>query len=68
MKKDIHPKMYEVEAVCMGCGAHLATVSTQPQLRVSLCSNCHPIFTGKQKFVDTAGRIERFNKKYNKKA
>jgi large subunit ribosomal protein L31 len=42
-------------------------MSTQPQIRVALCSNCHPIFTGKQKFVDTEGRIERFQRKYGKK-
>lgn len=68
MKKEIHPKVYEVEAVCMGCGARYETTSTQPQIRVSLCSNCHPTFTGKHKFVDTTGRIERFNKKYSKKS
>ncbi|MBN2267357.1 MAG: 50S ribosomal protein L31 [Candidatus Babeliaceae bacterium] len=66
MKKNIHPEMFEIEAVCSGCGHRFKTMSTQPQVRVSLCSNCHPIFTGKRKFVDTAGRIERFQKKYKK--
>lgn len=66
MKKEIHPKVYDLEAVCTGCGATFQTVSTQPQIRVPLCSQCHPAFTGKHKFVDTAGRIERFNKKYSK--
>lgn len=64
MKKGVHPKVYDIEAKCTGCGQTFATTSTQPEIRVSLCSNCHPIFTGKQKFVDTAGRIERFQKKY----
>lgn len=67
MKNDKHPKLFEIEAVCMGCDHSFKTVSTRPEIRVALCSNCHPIFTGKQKFIDTAGRIERFNKKYNKK-
>lgn len=68
MKKNIHPELHEVDAVCTGCGHHFQTVSTEQQIRVSLCSNCHPICTGKQKFVDTAGRIERFQKKYSKKS
>ncbi len=66
MKKNKHPEIFEIEAVCTGCDHVFKTISTQPQIRVALCSNCHPIFTGKQKFVDTAGRIERFNKKYSK--
>ncbi|HBL98809.1 TPA: 50S ribosomal protein L31 [Candidatus Dependentiae bacterium] len=66
MQKAKHPKAFEIEAVCLGCGAHFPTTSTVPQIRVSLCSQCHPIYTGKHKFVDTAGRIERFQKKYNK--
>ncbi|HBY06077.1 MAG: 50S ribosomal protein L31 [candidate division TM6 bacterium GW2011_GWE2_42_60] len=67
MKKEKHPKMFEIEAVCTGCSAIFPTISTLPQLRVSLCSKCHPIYTGHHKFVDTAGRIERFQKKYSKK-
>jgi len=67
MKKKIHPEMFQIDAVCTGCGHKFPTMSTQPQIRVSLCSNCHPIFTGKQKFVDTEGRIERFQRKYGKK-
>jgi large subunit ribosomal protein L31 len=66
MKKEKHPKMFEIEAVCLGCSTHFLTMSTAPQIRVSLCSQCHPIYTGKHKFVDTAGRIERFQKKYSK--
>lgn len=67
MKKEKQPQLHEVEAVCTGCDARFPTLSTQPQIRVSLCSHCHPVYTGKQKFVDTAGRIERFQKKYSKK-
>lgn len=67
MKKNIHPKVFEIVAICTGCGHQFPTLSTEEDVRVSLCSNCHPIFTGKQKFVDTAGRIERFQKKYGKK-
>ena len=67
MKKENQPQLHEVEAVCTGCNSRFQTLSTQSQIRVALCSHCHPVFTGKQKFVDTAGRIERFQKKYNKK-
>ncbi len=63
MKKDIHPKVYETVIKC-ACGAIFETHSSQQEIRVEICSNCHPFFTGKQKFVDSAGRIERFKKKY----
>lgn len=65
MKKDIHPELYEIEASC-ACGSSFKTRSTQKELRSTLCSNCHPYYTGAQKFVDTAGRIEKFQKKYAK--
>jgi large subunit ribosomal protein L31 len=55
--------LHEITAHC-GCGNSFETVSTRPSLRVTICSSCHPFFTGAQKFVDTAGRIEKFNKKY----
>ncbi len=63
MKKDIHPK-YEKCVVTCGCGHTFQTRSTSPELRLEICSNCHPFFTGQQRFVDTAGRVEQFNRKY----
>jgi large subunit ribosomal protein L31 len=60
MKKDIHPKYYEdAKAVC-ACGNKFTIGSTRPELRVDLCSLCHPFYTGKQKLVDTARRVEKF--------
>lgn len=67
MKKEIHPELYEIEATC-ACGNAFKTRSTQKELRATLCSNCHPFYTGAHKFVDTAGRIEKFQKKYAKNA
>ncbi|UCF97706.1 MAG: 50S ribosomal protein L31 [Spirochaetaceae bacterium] len=64
MKKDIHPK-YEPTTVTCACGNVLEIRSTVKDIKVEICSNCHPFFTGKQKLVDTAGRVERFKKKYN---
>ncbi|MEW6608322.1 MAG: 50S ribosomal protein L31 [bacterium] len=63
MKKDIHPNYVETTIRC-ACGAAFPIRSTVPNLRIEICSNCHPFFTGKQKLVDTAGRVERFRKKY----
>ena len=63
MKKEIHPKYVECKVVC-GCGNSWTTRSTVAALSVEVCSNCHPFFTGQQKFIDTAGRVERFQKKY----
>jgi len=65
MKKDIHPTRHAVTAHC-ACGYEFETHSTSPDLKVTLCSHCHPFYTGAQKFVDTAGRIEKFEKKYKK--
>jgi len=67
MKKDIQPELHEVNARC-ACGHAFQTRSTASEIRVTLCSNCHPFYTGAQKFVDTAGRIEKFRKKFDKKA
>jgi large subunit ribosomal protein L31 len=64
MKDKIHPK-YELTKVTCACGNVIETRSTVKDLKVEICSACHPFFTGKQKLVDTAGRIERFRKKYN---
>ena len=63
MKADIHPKYTRCEVTC-GCGATFVTRSTVDALRVEICSSCHPFYTGKQKFVDTAGRVEKFRRKY----
>jgi large subunit ribosomal protein L31 len=66
MKKNIHPKMHEVDVTCT-CGATFKTRSTQPSIHATLCSQCHPHFTGQQKLVDVAGRIDKFQKKYAKR-
>ena len=63
MKPGIHPKYYEVEARC-ACGHTWKTRSTKQELHLEICSNCHPFFTGKQKLIDSAGRVERFARKY----
>ncbi|MCP5514428.1 MAG: 50S ribosomal protein L31 [Spirochaetales bacterium] len=63
MKKDIHPEYAETTITC-ACGNVITTRSTVKDLQVEICSNCHPFFTGKEKLVDTAGRVERFNRKY----
>jgi large subunit ribosomal protein L31 len=67
MKSGIHPK-YELTTITCACGNVIETRSTVKNLQVEICSACHPFFTGKQKLVDTAGRIERFNKKYGIKS
>jgi large subunit ribosomal protein L31 len=66
VKKDIHPKYKEITVSC-ACGEKFITRSTQKELRLELCSKCHPFFTGKQKLIDTAGRVERFNRRYEKR-
>ena len=65
MKSNIHPEYGETTVTC-ACGSVIHTRSTQKNIRVEICSNCHPFFTGDKKFVDTAGRIERFQKRYKK--
>ncbi|GFH63305.1 MAG: 50S ribosomal protein L31 [Candidatus Desulfovibrio kirbyi] len=66
MKKDIHPKVYNATVTC-ACGNKEQVLSTKgEEVRVEVCSACHPFFTGKQRFLDTAGRIDRFRKKYAK--
>ncbi|MDR3145813.1 MAG: 50S ribosomal protein L31 [Treponema sp.] len=64
MQAKIHPK-YEVTKITCACGNVIETRSTARDIKVEICSACHPFFTGKQKLVDTAGRIERFRRKYN---
>ena len=63
MKDGIHPKYHEVEVRC-ACGATWKTRSTKSDLHLEICSNCHPFFTGRQKLIDTEGRVERFTKKF----
>jgi len=63
MKKDIHPP-YQITEVRCGCGNTFTTRSTVKQLKVDICNACHPFYTGKQKFVDTEGRIEKFKSKF----
>ena len=63
MKKDIHPKYVECTVTC-GCGEVFKTRSTTPEINIEICSKCHPFYTGRQKFVDTAGRVEKFRRKY----
>ncbi|HDP70515.1 MAG TPA: 50S ribosomal protein L31 [Actinobacteria bacterium] len=63
MKKNVHPNYVKSEVTC-SCGGTFVTHSTQPVLKVEICSKCHPFYTGKQKLVDSGGRVQRFQKKY----
>jgi len=63
MKTDIHPTYQDARVVC-SCGNTFTTKSTKPELRLELCNECHPFYTGKQKLVDTGGRVERFERRY----
>ena len=63
MKPGIHPKYHDVEARC-ACGNTFKTRSTKPELHLEICNNCHPFFTGRQKLIDTEGRVERFTKRF----
>ena len=67
MKKDIHPQYYRTTVVCTSCGSEFETGSTVKDIRVDTCSNCHPFYTGRQRFAQAQGRVERFNKKYGLK-
>ena len=67
MKADIHPEYYEMTVTC-ACGAEYPTRSTKESYKVEICSSCHPFFTGKQKLIDSAGRVERFNTRFKKKS
>ena len=66
MKKDTHPEYAETTITC-ACGNVIHTRSTKKNIRVDICSNCHPFFTGEKKYVDSAGRIERFKQRYGDK-
>ncbi len=63
VKPGIHPKTFQIEVTC-ACGATYPTSSTKEQIKLDICSACHPFFTGKQKLIDTAGRVERFRSRY----
>lgn len=65
MKKDLHPN-YEQAIVTCACGETFTTGSTKKELKVEICSKCHPFYTGKQRLIDTGGRVEKFNKKYKR--
>ena len=65
MKKKIHPEYKDVTVIC-ACGEVVHTRSTKTNIRVEICSKCHPFYTGKQKLIDSAGRVEKFLKKYKK--
>ena len=67
MKKDIHPKFYECKVVCTSCGSEFVKGSTLKEIKVDTCSNCHPFYTGRQRFAQAQGRVEKFNKKYGLK-
>ena len=63
MKKGIHPKYQDAKIIC-ACGEVIETRSTKPEIRVEVCSKCHPFYTGKQKLVDSGGRVDRFKKRF----
>jgi large subunit ribosomal protein L31 len=63
MKKDIHPEYYQAKVTCV-CGESFVTGSTKKEIRVEICSKCHPLFTGKQRIVDSGGQVEKFQKRY----
>lgn len=67
MKKSIHPKYYQCKVVCTSCGSEFMTGSTLKEIKVDTCSNCHPFYTGHQRFAQAQGRVEKFNKKYGLK-
>jgi large subunit ribosomal protein L31 len=67
MKDNIHPKYFEATVYCGGCGGSFKTGAVLPEIRVGVCSQCHPYYTGQQKLVDTEGRVDRFKKRYGTK-
>ena len=68
MKSDIHPEYHQAHVACASCGTTFTVGSTQKELRVDICSNCHPFYTGKQTIVDTAGQVERVQKRLERSA
>ncbi|MFC2048648.1 50S ribosomal protein L31 [Elusimicrobiota bacterium] len=67
MKKNIHPEAKEATFSC-ACGATFKAISTKTEVKVEICSNCHPFYTGEQRLIDSAGRVEKFNRRYAKKS
>lgn len=67
MKKNIHPEYNKCKVICTSCGAEFESGSTKKEIKVDTCSNCHPFFTGRQRFAAAQGRVEKFNKKYGLK-
>ena len=67
MKKDIHPKYYPNAIIRCSCGNVIKTGATKPEMTVEICSACHPFYTGKEKIIDTAGRVEKFKRRLEKK-
>ncbi len=67
MKKDIHPEYYPEARVVCGCGNSFVTGATKPLIKTDICSNCHPFFTGEQRIVDTAGQVERYIRRLEKR-
>jgi len=67
MKEGIHPKYHKCQVTCVSCGQTFETESTLKEIRVDTCSKCHPFYTGKQRFVQSDGRVDKFNKKYGLK-
>lgn len=63
MKTEIHPDYVDCQITCSSCGTEVHTHATVPQMRLDICSNCHPFYTGKRRIVDTAGRVDRFNQR-----
>ncbi|MFT5129328.1 MAG: large subunit ribosomal protein L31 [Rhodothermales bacterium] len=68
MKTDIHPTVHKDATITCACGAVYAVSTTRPEAKVSICAGCHPFFTGKKKFVDTEGRVDRFRRRYQMEA
>ena len=68
MKSDTHPKYFQAKVHCGSCGTEFEVGSTREELRVDVCSNCHPFFTGKQNIIDPAGQVERFQKRLERQA
>lgn len=67
MKNGIHPKVHQCKVTCVSCGNTFEIIDTKSELRVDTCYKCHPFYTGKQRFVQAAGRVDKFNKKYGLK-
>ena len=68
MKPKAHPKYFQATVHCASCGTTFTVGSTRPELRVDVCSNCHPFYTGKQMIIDTAGQVERFQRRLERSA